>query len=100
MVEIVLHTPPHLLEGIGVATVAVDLSPTGNARLDVVATETKSAQRTPRFARSRVGGALRARIRYLATNTNSAGAPLPAGTALLPATNWAGSWVEAGELVT
>src|ERR1700737_2838274 len=45
-----LHTALHLLEGIGVATVAVDLSPAVNARFDVVGAE----KRRNKLARGRV----------------------------------------------
>src|SRR5262245_11400508 len=38
IVQVMFHPALHLLEGVGVAAVAVDLSPTSNARLDVVPT--------------------------------------------------------------
>src|SRR5271166_5052169 len=44
-----LQTTLHLLEGVGVATVAVGLSPTRNARLDVVATVERRNQLVERF---------------------------------------------------
>ena len=38
VVKVMLHTTLHLLEGVGFASVTVDLSPAGNAGLDVVTT--------------------------------------------------------------
>ena len=44
VVQIVLHTTLHFLERIGVAAIAVDLSPAGNAGLDVMATKKRRNQ--------------------------------------------------------
>ena len=62
VVQIVLHTTLHFLERIGVAAIAVDLSPARNAGLDVVATEKRRNQLSEHLVlrRSRVDGARRA----------------------------------------